>query len=228
MKEIRVTSDYPLPEPVPGYITVLELSLSGSYVTSYLICALLIIRMRRFKPEVSTVINISVFLTSFIVKLLLEINLALNPEFFRTKTGLWFNVVEYLVNNAVILNLYYFTYTMMSVWDTLESMTPEDYKKKSKLTTIMLTINVTLHGTLVIGAAALFMYLLPNGNTTKVDKCAELEKIGPDLILNGYHLYLFILQVVVNLCDIFVVTLFLRFFKYFAIKKLNAMHRAGQ
>ena len=45
---------------------------------------------------------------------------------------MWGNVVEYLVTNAVVMNLYYFTYTMMSVWDTLEGKSPEDYKRKAK------------------------------------------------------------------------------------------------
>ena len=122
--------------------------------------------MRRFKAEISTIINILVFLTSFIFNFLIEINLTQDDKFFDTKTGRWFNLVEYLVTNVVILNLYYFTYNMMAVWDTLESTTPEDYRKKSKVTKIMLIVNVSLHGSLVIGAAALFMYFLPSGIST--------------------------------------------------------------
>jgi hypothetical protein len=63
-------------EPVPAYVSTIEISIAGFYVGSYLICAVLILRMRRFKPEISTIINIIVFLTSFIVKLLIEIGLA--------------------------------------------------------------------------------------------------------------------------------------------------------
>jgi len=50
---------------------------------------------------------------------------------------------------------------MMSVWDTLESTSPEDFKKKSRITKIMFFTNVSLHGALVIVAAALFMFFLP-------------------------------------------------------------------
>jgi len=138
---------------------------------------------------------------------------------------MWANVVEYLVTNVVILNLYFFTYSMMAVWDTLESTSPEDYRRKSKITKIMFSVNVFLHGALVIAAAVQFLFFLPNlGNK---GKCEDLSKYGPNIDLRGYLLHLFILQTVVTLCDLFVITLFLRFFRYFAVKKLNSMRRAG-
>ena len=59
---------------------------------------------------------------------------------------------------------------MMSVWDTLESSSPEDYKKKSKITRIMVVFNVSLHGALVIVAAALFIFFLPSYIDSKT-KC---------------------------------------------------------
>jgi hypothetical protein len=49
------------------------MGISGFYLVSYLITAVLILRMRRYQPEKSTTINILVFLTSFIVKLLVEV-----------------------------------------------------------------------------------------------------------------------------------------------------------
>ena len=129
--------------------------------------------MRRYQPEKSTTINILVFLTSFLVKVLIEVAVYMKPKFFSTRPGLWANLVEYLVANAVVMNLYYFTYTMMSVWDTLEGKSPEDYKKKAKKTKIMLSANVLLHASLIICAAVLFLYYLPN-NTTKTGKCWDL------------------------------------------------------
>jgi hypothetical protein len=90
---------------------------------------------------------------------------------------MWGNVVEYLVTNAVVMNLYYFTYTMMSVWDTLEGKSPEDYKRKAKKTTTMLLVNVLLHASLIICAAVLFLNYLPNG-TTKTGKCWDLYKFS--------------------------------------------------
>jgi hypothetical protein len=123
---------YPDSAPVPPYVSLLKIGLSGFYLVSYLVTAVLILRMRRFQPEKSTTINILVFLTGFIIKLLVEVAVFMQPKFFSTKLGMWGNVVEYLVTNAVVMNLYYFTYTMMSVWDTLEGKSPQDYKRKAK------------------------------------------------------------------------------------------------
>ena len=123
---------YPDSAPVPPYISLMKIGFSGFYLVSYLITAVLILQMRRFQPEKSTTINILVFLTGFIIKLLVEVAVFMQPRFFSTKLGMWGNVVEYLVTNAVVMNLYYFTYTMMSVWDTLEGKSPQDYKRKAK------------------------------------------------------------------------------------------------
>ena len=64
---------YPDSAPVPPYVSLLKMGLSGFYLVSYLVTAVLILRMRRYQPEKSTTINILVFLTSFIVKLLVEV-----------------------------------------------------------------------------------------------------------------------------------------------------------
>lgn len=214
---------------MPAYVSLLYISVSGFYLVSYLVTAVLILRMRRYQPEKSTTINILVFLTSFLVKLLVEVAVFMQPKFFSTKLGQWTNVVEYLVTNAVVMNLYYFTYTMMSVWDTLEGKSPEDYKKKAKKTTIMFSVNVLLHAGLIICAAFLFLYYLPN-EITKTGKCWDLYNFsGLDLKLTEpYLLYLFIFQCVVTLCEFFVIILFLHYFTYFYVKKLQAMRRAGQ
>ena len=58
---------------MPPYFSLLKMGISGFYLVSYLITAVLILRMRRYQPEKSTTINILVFLTSFIVKLLVEV-----------------------------------------------------------------------------------------------------------------------------------------------------------
>ena len=166
---------------MPAYVSLLSLGLSSFLLVSYMVTAVLILRMRRYKPEKSTTINILVFLTSFLVKLLVEVAVFIQPKFFSTKLGQWTNVFEYLVTNAVVMNLYYFTYTMMSVWDTLEGKSPEDYKKKAKKTTIMFSINVLLHASLIICAAVLFLNYLPN-EMTKTGKCWELYNYsGMDL-----------------------------------------------
>ncbi len=214
---------------MPPAVSLVNLSLSGVYLVSYLVTAVLILQMRRYRPEKSTTINILVFLTSFIVKLLVEVAVFMDPRFFSTRPGLWANLVEYLVTNAVVMNLYYFTYTMMSVWDTLEGKSPEDYKRKAKLTTIMLSVNVLLHASLIVCAAVLFLNYLPN-ETTKVGKCWDLYNFsGFDLNLaEPYLLSLFAFQCVVTLCELFVVALFIRFFRYFSIKKLSAMRKAGE
>ena len=67
--------------------------------------------------------------------------------------------IEYSMSHAVILNLYYFTYSMRSVRDTLESKNPDDLRKKKRKTKIMGTINITLHLILVIAAISIFMMM---------------------------------------------------------------------
>ena len=59
--------------------------------------------------------------------------------------------------------LYYFTYSMMYVWDTLESKSPSELNKNKKITRIMLYTNVIIHGSIVLGAIFILFYQIPDG-----------------------------------------------------------------
>lgn len=73
--------------------------------------------------------------------------------------------IEFSMSHAVILNLYYFTYSMRSVKDTLESKSPDDLRMRQKKTKIMGTLNITLHLLFVVAATLIFMFMkLFNGS----------------------------------------------------------------
>jgi hypothetical protein len=67
--------------------------------------------------------------------------------------------IEFSMSHAVILNLYYFAYSMRSVRDTLESKSPDDLRNKERKTKIMGTVNISLHLLLVVAATFIFMFM---------------------------------------------------------------------
>jgi hypothetical protein len=96
--------------------------LSAIFMGTYLIGFVFIMNMRRFKADCSSIVNAFVFMASFIVKFVIQLLILLDTNKFNDpKYALYFGLADYYMNNVVILNLYYFTYTMMSVYDTLEA-----------------------------------------------------------------------------------------------------------
>ena len=105
-------------------------SVSGVYLLSYFIFALMILKRRRYKTEVSVVVSMVVFLANFLVKFIIQVLMAQDNQTFLVEHTKEMILIEFLMSNAVILNLYYFAYSMRSVKDTLESKSPEDLKQK--------------------------------------------------------------------------------------------------
>ena len=60
---------------------------------------------------------------------------------------------------------------MMYVWDTLESKSPRELNKNKKWTRIMLYTNVIIHAGIVIGAAFVLFYQIPDGYENDFSKC---------------------------------------------------------
>ena len=89
--------------------------------------------------------------------------------------GTWLNVLEYAMANVVVISLYYFTYSMISVSDTLKAKSPEDLTKKSKITRIMFITNVSIHGFVFIVAAIVFKYFLREEGIKLRERCNDLS-----------------------------------------------------
>jgi hypothetical protein len=67
--------------------------------------------------------------------------------------------IEFSMSHAVILNLYYFAYSMRSVKDTLEAKSPDELRQKQMKTKIMVTLNIILHLIFVVAATIIFMFV---------------------------------------------------------------------
>ena len=107
------------------------------------------------------IVNSAIFLTSFAVKLVMQILILIEIEFL-SKESFIAVFLDYAIGHVVILNLYYFTYRMMKVWDRLESKSPEMYVKLQKRTNILMYINIGFHALIVVIAAVIIYLLMIN------------------------------------------------------------------
>jgi sterol desaturase/sphingolipid hydroxylase (fatty acid hydroxylase superfamily) len=131
--------------------------------------------------------------------------------------------IEFSMSHAVILNLYYFAYSMRSVKDTLESKSPDDLRKRQWKTKIMGTLNIALHLLFVMAASCIFMFIQLFDNSEDYEQnCKKLDNLD---FSNPARISLFVLQCLVFVCEMFVLVLFTRFFIYFTQKKFETMRQ---
>ena len=105
-------------------------SLAGFFLVSYFIFALMILKMKKFKTEISVIISMLVFVLNFLVKFFIQLMMIQdNQKFLVTNSSLMI-LIEFSMSHAVILNLYYFAYSMRSVKDTIESKSHDDFTQK--------------------------------------------------------------------------------------------------
>lgn len=126
---------------------------------TYLAGAGYIFKIERFKADTANKVNAFIFMASFVFKLVIQILMLTKKELFRDQTAtIYLSLLDYFMNNVVILNLYYFTYTMMSVHDTLEAKSPPHLEIEKHKTKIMGIINIGMHAFMVVGAAFVFVF----------------------------------------------------------------------